>query len=115
MKASFLISAPAYLRLGPAAFDRGWRSDPDYALRTVERVLAGNCVAARTRTAEAHELDVEAAARLAAMRGEFQTSSLDEIVRAIARFFGERPPRLEVEGVEYAVGSTLGTLCPLPG
>ena len=39
MKASFLISAPAYSRLAPAASERGWRSDPDYARRTVDRLI----------------------------------------------------------------------------
>lgn len=104
MKASFLISAPAYSRLAPAASERGWRSDPDYAQRTVERLLAGS----------RRDLDGRAVAELAAMSGEFEVSALDEIVRAIARFFGERPPRLEVDGVEYSVGAPPGAPLPLP-
>ena len=104
MKASFLISAPAYSRLAPAASERGWRSDPDYAQRTVERVLAD----AR------RDLDGRPVAALAAMSGEFEAAALDEIVRAIARFFGERPPRVEVGGVEYAVGGSARALAPLP-
>ena len=104
MKASFLISAPAYSRLAPAASERGWRSDPDYAQRTIERLLAG----AR------RDLDGRPVAELAAMSGEFEASALDEIVRAIARFFGERPPRVEVEGIEYSVGAAPGALASLP-
>ena len=100
MKASFLIGAPAYSRLAPAASERGWRSDPDYAQRTVERLLAG--------PGSRRELDGRPVAELAAMSGEFDVSALDEIVRAVARFFGERPPRVEVEGVEYAIGAAPG-------
>jgi hypothetical protein len=109
MKVSFLISANAFLRLSCAAMARGWGSDPEYAQRTVERLLAGD-----GRNATDTELDVETLSNLAAMRGEFEASSLDEIVRAIAGFFSERPRRVEVEGVEYAVGRTLGMLTPLP-
>jgi hypothetical protein len=94
MKASFLISAPAFKRLAPAATERGWLSDPDYARRTVDRVLARG-------PAEA-TLDGRPLAELAAMSGEFAAGSAEEIVRAVARFFGERPPRIEVGGVEYA-------------
>jgi hypothetical protein len=99
MQASFLISAPAFLRLAPAAGERGWRSDPGYAERTVARLLGdapGPC-----------EVDGRSLADLAAMRGEFQAASVDDVVRAIARFFGERPPRVEVGGIEYAVGPAL--------
>jgi len=39
----------------------------------------------------------------------------EEIVRSIGRFFGERPPRLEVEGVEYATGGSPGPVNPLTG
>ena len=60
------------------------------------------------------KFDVETLSNLAAMRGEFEASTLDEIVGAIGRFFSERPCRVEVEGVEYAVGRTLGMLSPLP-
>jgi hypothetical protein len=93
MKASFLISAPAFSRLGPAAVDRGWRSDPEYARRTVERVLA------RAPAAPADELEIggRRLADLAAMSGEFAAGSVDEIAVAIARFFGERPSCVEAE------------------
>ncbi len=63
MKASFLISAPAYSRLAPAASERGWRSDPDYARRTVDRLLRSS--------GPRHELDGRPLADLAAMSGEF--------------------------------------------
>jgi hypothetical protein len=104
MKVSFLISAAAFLRLGPAASERGWRSDPDYADRTVRRVLEAS---------PDRELDGRPVASLAAMRGEFHGSSLDEVVGAIGRFFGEPPPRVEIEGVEYAVGPALDRLSPV--
>src|SRR4249920_1286271 len=110
MKVSFLISATAFLRLGSAARERGWRSDPDYAERTVQRVLGGGTA----RTA-ACELDGHPVTSLAAMCGEFQLEHPEDIVRSIGRFFGERPPRLEVEGVEYAVGRSLGLVGPLAG
>lgn len=100
MEASFLISAPAFRRLAPAAGERGWRSDPGYAERTVARLLDA--------AAEAPTLDGRSLAELAAMRGEFPAAGVEEIVRTIARFFGERPPRVEVGGVEYAVGPALG-------
>jgi hypothetical protein len=109
MKASFLISADAFLRLSPAAMARGWGSDPEYAERTVERYLAGEASDMTDR-----ELDAGTLSNLAAMRGDFEGSTLDEIVRAIAGFFSERPHRIEVEGVEYAVGRTLGMLTRLP-
>lgn len=107
MKVSFLISAAAFLRLGPAASERGWRSDPDYAERTVRRLLEDEAVR--------HELDGRPVASLAAMHGDFHGSSVDEVVAAIGRFFGEPPPRVEIEGVEYAVGPTLAELSPVPG
>jgi hypothetical protein len=110
MKVSFLISAAAFLRLGPAASERGWRSDPDYAERTVQRLLEGRSEDPATRV-----LDGRPVASLAAMRGEFHGSSVDEVVGSIGRFFGEPPPRVEIEGVEYAVGRTLAVLSPLPG
>lgn len=100
MEASFLISAPALRRLAPAAGERGWRSDPGYAERTVARLLDAG--------ADAPTLDGRSLAELAAMRGEFAAAGVEEIVRTIARFFGERPPRVEVGGVEYAVGPALG-------
>jgi hypothetical protein len=99
MKVSFLISAAAFLRLGPAASERGWRSDEDYALRVVRRLQG---------TANRDEL-----ARLAAMSAEFEATTLESVVAAIARFFGERPPRVEIGGVEYAVGATLAEMRPL--
>jgi len=105
MKVSFLISATAFLRLRSAASERGWRSDPDYAERTVRRYLEG----------ATHELDGESVANLAAMCGEFQSGRPEEIVRSIGRFFGERPPRLEVEGVEYATGRSTGLVNALTG
>jgi hypothetical protein len=99
MKARFLISAPAFARLGPAAGDRGWRSDPEYAQRTVERVIA--------RTGAAHEIGGRRLEELAAMSGEFAAESVEEVIAAIARFFGERPPCVEAEGPGYAVVATL--------
>ena len=100
MEASFLISAPAFRRLAPAAGERGWRSDPGYAERIVTRLLdeAPGC----------RDLDGYSIAELAALRGEFPAGEVEDILRAIARFFGERPPRVEVGGVEYAVGPALG-------
>ncbi len=106
MKASFLISAPAYARLAPAASERGWRSDPDYARRTVDRLIRN--------PGPRHELDGRPLADLAAMSGEFAAGAPVEIVHAIARFFGECPPRVEVEGVEFAVGPTPAALTPAP-
>jgi hypothetical protein len=103
MKASFLIGAPAYSRLAPAASERGWRSDPDYARRIVQRLLEHS----GTR-----DLDGRPLAELAALSGEFPGVCPDEVVRTIARFFGERPPRVEVAGIEYAVGPGLR---PAPG
>jgi hypothetical protein len=109
MKVSFLISADAFLRLSTAAMARGWGSDPEYADRTVERYLAG-----KASDVTDGDLDAGTLSNLAAMHGEFEGSTLDEIIRAIAGFFSERPRRVEVEGVEYAVGRTLGMLTPLP-
>jgi hypothetical protein len=105
MKVSFLISATAFLRLRSAADERGWQSDPDYAERTVRRLLEG----------AAGELDGQTVESLAAMCGEFQPGEPEEVVRSIGQFFGERPARLEVEGVEYAVGRSLGRVAPLAG
>lgn len=102
MKVSFLISAGAFVRLGVAALERGWRSDPDYALRTVQRAL----------DAVDPVDDLEALERLAAMCAEFEETRPEAIACTIGRFFGERPPRLEVGGVEYALGRTLGDLRP---
>lgn len=95
MKVSFLISAAAFLRLGPAASERGWRSDEDYALRAVrglQGVVGGDEIA-----------------RLAAMSADIE-GTLEQAVGAIARFFGERPPRVEFGGVEYAVGAMLAEM-----
>jgi hypothetical protein len=102
MKARFLISAPAFSRLGPAASDRGWRSDPEYAQRTVERVIARGSAAGGVREIGGRPLE-----ELAAMSGEFPADSLEEVIAAIARFFGERPPCVEAEGLGYAVVATL--------
>lgn len=102
MKASFLIGAPAYSRLAPAASERGWRSDPDYARRTVERLLGA--------PAPRRDLDGRPLAELAALSGEFGAAAPDDVVRAIARFFGERPQRVEIAGVEYAVGPALSSV-----
>lgn len=107
MRASFLISVPAYSRLARAASERGWSSDPDYARRTVERLLGDH--------EPQRELDGRPLADLAAMCGEFAATAPDEVVRAIARFFGERPPRVEVEGIEYSVGPMAGALTLQPG
>ena len=107
MRASFLISVPAYSRLAPAASERGWRSDPDYARRTVERLLG--------HPGPRRDLDGRPLADLAAMSGEFAAAARGAVVSAIARFFGERLPRVEVEGTEYAVGPTPGALTPQPG
>ena len=106
MQARFLISAPAFSRLGPAAGDRGWRSDPDYAQRTVERVIARSPGGGR-------EIGGRRLEDLAAMSGEFSAASIEEVIATIARFFGERPPRVEADGVEYAVGATLAAFEPL--
>lgn len=101
MKVSFLISAAAFLRLGTAASERGWRSDDDYAARVVAR-LDGR-------------IDPGELARLAAMSAEFDGTTLEQVVATIARFFGERPPRIEVGGVEYGIGATLADMIPLAG
>ena len=102
MKARFLISAPAFSRLGPAAGDHGWRSDPEYAQRTVERVIS------RGGAGGLREIGGCRLEDLAAMSGEFPAQSVEEVIAAIARFFGERPPRVEAEGLGYAVVATLG-------
>ena len=46
------------------------------------------------------------------MSGEFGAAAPVEIVHAIARFFGECPPRVEMEGVEFTVGPTPAALTP---
>ena len=99
MRARFLISAPAFSRLGPAAGDRGWQSDPEYAARTVERVIA--------RAGAAGEIGGRRLEELAAMSGEFAAETVEEVIAAIARFFGERPSCVEAEGLDYAVVATL--------
>jgi hypothetical protein len=96
MQVAFLISAHAFQRLHAAAHDRGWRSDPDYAERTVQRFAARG------------ELDIDALAQLAAMSGDFAAADAAEAAAQIGRFFGERPRRLEIAGAEYAVDVTLG-------
>ena len=99
MKARFLISAPAFTRLGPAACDRGWQSDPEYAARTAERFVA--------RTGAPRVIGGRRLEELAAMSGEFAADNVEEVIAAIARFFGERPPCVEAEGLGYAVVATL--------
>jgi hypothetical protein len=103
MKVSFLISAGAFVRLGLAAMERGWRSDPEYALRTVQRAL------------EAVDPDGDLAEleHLAAMCAEFEESRPLDVARHIAVFFGERPPRMELGGVEYAAGGSLAEFHPV--
>jgi hypothetical protein len=98
MRARFLISVPAFSRLAPAAGDRGWRSDPEYAERTVERVIA---------RAAPREIGGRRLEELAAMSGEFAEDTVEEVIAAIARFFGERPSCVEAEGPGYAVVATL--------
>jgi hypothetical protein len=95
MKVSFLISAGAFVRLGLAATERGWKSDPEYALRTVERALA----------AIDPDRDLAALEHLAAMCAEFEETRPAEAVRRIAGFFGEQPRRVEVSGAENAPGA----------
>jgi hypothetical protein len=103
MKAKFLISAPAFQRLGQAASDRGWCSDPEYARSTVERVIARS-----PATGGAREIGGRRLEDLAAMSGEFPADTVEEVVAAIARFFGERPPYVEAEGFGCAAVATLG-------
>jgi hypothetical protein len=100
MKVSFLISAGAFVRLGMAAMERGWQSDPDYAVRTVQRALE----------AADPDRDLGVLEHLAAMCAEFEETHPDAVARRIAAFFGERPPRIEVGGVEYSLGA--GTAQP---
>lgn len=100
MKVSFLISAGAFVRLGLAAMERGWKSDPDYALRTVQRAL----------DAVDPERDLGALEQLAAMCAELEDACPEDAVRRIAAFFGERPRRIEIGGIEYAPGATLANL-----
>lgn len=95
MKVSFLISAGAFVRLGMAAMERGWESDPEYAVRTVQRAL----------DAADPDRDLGVLEHLAAMCAEFEETHPDAVARRIAAFFGERPPCLEVGGVEYALGA----------
>lgn len=108
MKAKFLISTPAYSRLGHAAGDRGWRSDPDYAVRTVEQVLA------RSPAGAACEIGGRRIEDLAALSGEFPGASLEEVIAAITRFFGEPPRCVEAERLGYAVVATLAAGAPPP-
>jgi hypothetical protein len=68
-------------------------------MRTVERVIA------RRSAGGAPEIGGRRLEDLAAMSGEFAADTVEEVVTAIARFFGERPSCVEAEGVEYAVGA----------
>jgi hypothetical protein len=106
MRVSFLISANAFMRLGAAALDRGWKSDPEYADRMVQRYLSFKAGSDPVREKLPCQLDYQALATLAAMSGEFAAGSPEEIAAAIGRFFGERPRHLEVAGAEYAAGVT---------
>src|SRR5262245_13090673 len=106
-KASFLISAPAFSRLGPAAGDRGWRSDPEYAQRTVERLIA------RVPAGGAREIGGRRLEDLAAMSGEFTADTIEEVIAAIARFFRERPSCVEAEGVDHGPGGMAPAFEPL--
>jgi hypothetical protein len=94
MKVSFLISAAAFLRLGFAASERGWHSDPDYAARVVERAVREGG-------------EVSMLGNLAAMCAEFDRADPIEVVRAIGSFFGERPACIEIGGRDYRIGATL--------
>jgi hypothetical protein len=94
MKVSFLISAAAFMRLGFAAGERGWRSDPDYAQRVVERAVR-----------EGGELSM--LENLAAMCADFELADPVEVVRAIGAFFCEKPACIEIAGRDFRVGSTL--------
>lgn len=105
MRVSFLISANAYNRLHHAAArDRGWRSDPEYAERTVQRFYA---------RPPGPGLDYRTLAELAAMSGDFASANVEEAAALIGRFFGEAPQRLEIDGAEYAVDLTLARLRPV--
>ena len=42
------------------------------------------------------------------MSGEFPADTVEEVVAAIARFFGERPPYVEAEGFGCAAVATPG-------
>ncbi len=103
MRVSFLISAAAFLRLGYAAMERGWQSDPEYAFATVERALS--CIDP--------ERDLGILEQLAAMCAEFEEVRPEAVARAIGRFFGERPHRLRIGATEYVVGPDLASLEPL--
>jgi hypothetical protein len=94
MRVNFLISAAAFLRLGFAAGERGWRSDPDYAERIVQRTVAEGG-------------EVSMLANLAAMCADFELADPIEVVRAIGSFFGEKPASIEIGGQDFRVGATL--------
>jgi hypothetical protein len=99
MRVSFLISAEALGRLGFAASERGWRSDPDYAARVVARTALGGGGLAMPD-------------HLAAMCADFDLVDPVEVVRAIGAFFSERPACVEIAGQDYRVGATLRDLRP---
>jgi hypothetical protein len=101
MRVSFLISANAYNRLHAAARDRGWQSDPDYADRTVQRFYSREPRCG---------LDYQTLVDLAAMSGDFASTTVEEAAAMIGRFFGEPPQRLEIDGAEYAIDPTLARL-----
>ena len=83
------------------------RATPSALERTVERVIA------RVPTGAAREIGGRRLEDLAAMCGEFAADTVEEVIIAIARFFGERPPREEARGVEYAVGAMITAFEPL--
>ena len=74
----------------------------------MERVIA------RAPAGGAREIGGRRLEDLAAMSGEFATDTVEEVITAIARFFGERPPCVEAGGVEYAVGAKVTAFEPLP-
>ena len=99
MRVSFVISAAAFLRLGFAARERGWQSDPDYALRVVERTVREGG-------------EVSMLENLAAMCADFELADPIEVVRAIGSFFGEKPACIEIGRRDFSVGPTLMDLRP---
>lgn len=118
MKVRFLISADAFERLAAPAANRGWVSDPAYAQRLAERFFALNpdfdsskpfALQAPTR----YTLDYYELIQLAALCGEFETGSIEDVVKTLRRFFGEWPRRLEINDTEYVVDPELGRFQPI--